>query len=1156
MAISLPNLTLDDLSKDEEFFKGLREGGFVLVLGTGFSYGIKNRSGECPTIPLANDFAKYTARRFGTAVLDYSGAAQQWTNELDENAELFREFIDLFLVDEDEFDHKLYSSIFLPSWHNIFTLNFDNVLETIKSKTLNKKYPVRSYPHNTSADAVPNIIHLHGLLNEESAIGDIVFTKTSYREIQKKGHDLYDVLHGDVNDKKKGLVIVGTQFSEVIVLSRFFDGLKGNDIDIYHFDISNDSAKNEPDFYNRNYHFIKLEDKNGNTGTPVFLDFLHSHRDKIKNIHLEGAETINRTFIDKINSGEKFSRSKFYSAKQTDDCQWYGILNSFDVERKLHTTIKAKVFNSFSSLGAGKVAAVVSGTGGCGKSTLLRRLAIEACENTDFDVIWVKDRQLEQFVEGGLPAIQADFDNKYLVFIEDWYRLAEDNKETASSLLKTSQAMSNIRLVIGDRDTKSKDYNENLIDSANIFELRSDENRGIIKKILEGHKEWQAAGDEVLKKADALTASLFIILFVLAGIAEGRLEESEIDFSDFGNAARSIAKSDLRRIRAQYPGFAMALHYWACVYARHSMPITWETFLKIADRFNKNEEISLYFEDWKLENSVLEKLRLYLNVGQNEKLIAKYSGLNHVLFNHDKLAEDILAGVELEGWANYDDILKKILLNTITDEGDDYSASIFLTAMIRFESQLFKDNVEKKIYIDKLFYDRKNRYSHYLGALPYLELSPVELYQYIEILKNENLYPLILWSTYFKIASSQEKNKGVSAILSQEEFYKLPGSIVTTAIKISRDDAQKKKAARTILSQEEFYTLSAEIVTAAMNILRDDETGKNAASAILSQNEFYKLPHQIVSRAMKISTDDTEKTNAASTILSQNEFYKLPYQIVSTAMKISTDNTEKTDAAFTILSQNEFYKLPDSIVSTAMNISKNDTIGEKAASTILRKAELYKLPTPLVATAMRISDSENLKLSKATHYLRNWKTEDWRVVFSSLYCFSSITERPAFVTEIVDKIIDDDSDPTNREKLKYFRFANLMKIPFHNIPSWVRASELIIGDWIYESRSLIVNILLSYLSHPDKIQDMCEDILMSWEKEIVKEIRQLYGAPHFGDHIRIAMGHPDLKPHASKAARQMLERSKSKPGSIPDYLLEITKKIVEENEYPLWDLSE
>jgi ABC-type lipoprotein export system ATPase subunit len=121
-------------------------------------------------------------------------------------------------------------------------------------------------------------------------------------------------------------------------------------------------------------------------------------------------------------------------------------LKEFDVIRKDYRHIKSVVLDAFKKFSLNKVAAVVHGTGGCGKSTLLRRLAIELSQETDFDIMWVNDRQLKNFKENALPKIREDGDNKYLIFIEDWYRLAdgEENKKIGDEILKDTQNISNI----------------------------------------------------------------------------------------------------------------------------------------------------------------------------------------------------------------------------------------------------------------------------------------------------------------------------------------------------------------------------------------------------------------------------------------------------------------------------------------------------------------------------------------------------------------------------------------------------------------------------------------------------------------------------------------------------------------------------------------
>jgi hypothetical protein len=111
----------------------------------------------------------------------------------------------------------------------------------------------------------------------------------------------------------------------------------------------------------------------------------------------------------------------------------------------------------------------------------------------------------------------------------------------------------------------------------------------------------------------------------------------------------------------------------------------------------------------------------------------------------------------LEDWENYDDILNLKLVKIITDNGDDYSASVFLGKFLSKEEHLFKNDEDKKSLIDKLFHEKRNRYFHYLSGLAKLNLSASDLNVYIESLKDEGIYSVILWLEYFRVGNKEEK---------------------------------------------------------------------------------------------------------------------------------------------------------------------------------------------------------------------------------------------------------------------------------------------------------------------------------------------------------------------------------------------------------------
>ena len=122
-----------------------------------------------------------------------------------------------------------------------------------------------------------------------------------------------------------------------------------------------------------------------------------SAKNNIKH-HFKGAELINGDFKKRVTS-INFQFTDFYTAKQSNNCQWFGILKGWDVIRRDYDKIKSEVISSFSTSRQSKVAAVVHGSGGSGKSTLLRRLAIDFSE-TEINILWITD--IDIFIESDI----------------------------------------------------------------------------------------------------------------------------------------------------------------------------------------------------------------------------------------------------------------------------------------------------------------------------------------------------------------------------------------------------------------------------------------------------------------------------------------------------------------------------------------------------------------------------------------------------------------------------------------------------------------------------------------------------------------------------------------------------------------------------------
>ena len=59
--------------------------------------------------------------------------------------------------------------------------------------------------------------------------------------------------------------------------------------------------------------------------------------------------------------------------------------------------------------------------------------------------------------------------------------------------------------------------------------------------------------------------------------------------------------------------------------------------------------------------------------------------------------------------------------------------------------------------------------------------------------------------------------------------------------------------------------------------------------------------------------------------------------------------------------------------------------------------------------------------------------------------------------------------------------------------------------------------------------------------------------PHYGDHIRLSMGHPDLEQLTEQIAKKIRKSASETPRLIPENLMEITNKILDEKIFPVWN---
>jgi DNA gyrase inhibitor GyrI len=439
---------------------------------------------------------------------------------------------------------------------------------------------------------------------------------------------------------------------------------------------------------------------------------------------------------------------------------------------------------------------------------------------------------------------------------------------------------------------------------------------------------------------------------------------------------------------------------------------------------------------------------------------------------------------------------------------------------------------------------------------------------------------------YFRIGNRIEKQTAAQKILTHPDLVTLPEQIVVAAFRQSGNDAEKQAAAQKILTHTDLVTLSEHIVLAAFRQPGNEAEKQAAVQKILTHPDLITLQHDIVVAAFRQSGNEAEKQAAAQKILthpdtvtlqpeivvaafrqSGNEAEKhaaaqkilthpdmvtLPYSIVVAAFRQSGNEVKKQAAAQKILTHPDLVTHQPDIVIAAFHQSGNEAEKQAAAQKILTHSDIETLQHDIVVAAFRQSGNETEKQAAAKKILLNpyWnKLKNLFPVLEALKLCSMSVPIHDFVRERIKKIID---SYLGNSKLRINRdfYFGLMKIPFHQDKLWKVKSKYIIFHWNKVDRRGISNVLLCYISYPTSISRVCRSILENWKTEIALPIYQIYGKPHYGDHIRIALGHPDLRDLAKKTANEIIKKNKSI--ALSDDLIEIVEKIVKEGIYPEW----
>lgn len=589
-----------------------------------------------------------------------------------------------------------------------------------------------------------------------------------------------------------------------------------------------------------------------------------------KNIEILGALVIDRCFIEKVKNYQGFAQFEFYTGKQNENCQWYGVLNNFDVEREIYTLLKTNVLSCFNQASDFKVQAVIYGNGGSGKSTLLRRLAVDL-SNEPFKVVWVEDNGVKEFIEHGLAVIENESNCNFLLIIEDWYRIIEKKSNLTDDLFDRIKKVRNVRIVIGDREIKGKDYLKHLIDKENLFLLTSNDNQKIIEKIIENYPIWRRVSNKIFTKSEDYKSSLFLLLFIIFSSDSNDKENKSIESRIPETIFIEIIQSDLRVIARSNQGLAKALYYWACVYKTQRVFITYESFLSIADYFNKDNYSSTHLIRWNLDNPILKKLKTYINIDENSTSINK--GL--VLFNHDILADFGISEVSFKDWEEFNDLTRFELLDVLIEKADHQSVSVYLNSMLNLKPSIFIDKSDKLKYIDLLIEKNNNHYS-YLNSLASLHLKGQELQYYGSKLLKKMMFPPHFWEYFFKKSELDNSVKSQLAypIVRSNYWKNISYDVIVEAVKYVNNETRHGfyKNVLTdfyydlVVGEQDLSLISFHLVCTSIN-QSNNLMIKNRLIDVMSENSKWRILSPFIVQSLIDSVDGLQKQKLCVMIL-------------------------------------------------------------------------------------------------------------------------------------------------------------------------------------------------------------------------------------------------------------------------------------------------
>lgn len=235
--------------------------------------------------------------------------------------------------------------------------------------------------------------------------------------------------------------------------------------------------------------------------------------------------------------------------------------------------------------------------------------------------------------------------------------------------------------------------------------------------------------------------------------------------------------------------------------------------------------------------------------------------------------------------------------------------------------------------------------------------------------------------------------------------------------------------------------------------------------------------------------------------------------------------------------------------TVCLNLLKEEDVAKEAARKYLQSPASERV-TPNFVVCLNVLGVE--VADRVARILQSpLEGQDQRVIYRALQIASESEKLYHVAEDTVQRILEAKPVGCDRASQKeYYLYMQMMKVPLFEIKPWQAEVDRILRKGLYIHRNLFYSLTLSHINKPDPLADLCLLLIRNWLPEFMRQQR------YWGYFIR-SLAHPIIisqfavKKEICQLCRQML-LAHSCPSELKGWL----KSIVEENQFPLWKITE